>query len=174
MDAAARFKVLCADAGLSVDAAAQLLHVSPRTIYAWFSGAAQVPYAAYKLVRVLRYFELPGDAWRGWHFAAGKLWSPEGFGFEPHESSWWSLLVRQARCFQALYERAQAGRSDVPDPADRASAAPGGRAAAQPPLNLFLEHFRASTGKILANPPSVAINSIADFSQSEMEVCHGG
>ena len=61
--------------------------------------------AAYKLVRVQRYFELPGDHWRGWHFAAGKLWSPEGHGFEPQDSNWWALLVRQARSFKNLYQR---------------------------------------------------------------------
>ena len=55
-----RFKVLCADAGLSIDEAAKILHVTPRTVRYWFSGKVSVPYAAYKLVRVLRWFELPG------------------------------------------------------------------------------------------------------------------
>ena len=70
-----RFKYQLADAGLSIAEAAKLLHVTERTVRYWISGKVSVPYAAYKLVRVLRYFELPGDQWKGWHFAAGKLWS---------------------------------------------------------------------------------------------------
>lgn len=100
-----RFKYQLADAGLSPAEAAKLLHVTERTIRNWISGKVSVPYAAYKLVRVQRYFELPGDHWRGWHFAAGKLWSPEGHGFEPQDSNWWALLVRQARSFKNLYQR---------------------------------------------------------------------
>lgn len=101
----ARFKVLCADAGLSIDQAAQLLHVTPRTIRYWFSGKTWVPYAAYKLVRVMRYFELPGNEWRGWHFHSGRLWTPEGHGFTPRDSNWWGLLVRKAAMFHVLYDR---------------------------------------------------------------------
>ncbi len=78
-----------------------------------------MPYSAYKLVRVLRWFELPGAAWAGWHFAAGKLWSPEGFGFEPQDAAWWSLLVRQARGFRSLYARQMSGREVLVTPPGR-------------------------------------------------------
>ncbi len=100
-----RFKVLLADLGLSHDDAAKLLHVTPRTIKYWVSGAVLVPYAAYKLVRVMRLFELPCAGWEGWHMHSGRLWSPEGHGFVPTDSSWWGLLVRKARLFGVLYER---------------------------------------------------------------------
>ena len=160
-----RFKVLCADAGLSIDEAAKLLHVTPRTVRYWFSGKVTVPYAAYKLVRVLRWFELPGPAWRGWHFHSGKLWTPEGHGFEPQDSKWWSLLVRQARSFRTIYEREsamrqamRAGRTDAPVRQAVAEGSPDGRGglddptgkaggAAKPPRpNLLLEHFRTEDG----------------------------
>ena len=59
--------------------------------------------SAYKLLRTLNRFELPGRGWEGWHMHSGKLWTPEGFGFEPVDGKWWSLLVRQARCFRACY-----------------------------------------------------------------------
>ena len=98
-----RFKRLCGDAGLSIDQAAKMLHVTPRTIRYWFAGKVAVPYAAYKLVRVLRWFELPGKPWAGWHMHSGKLWTPEGHGFTPDDQNWWSLLVRQARSFKTLY-----------------------------------------------------------------------
>ena len=100
-----RFRILLSDAGLSPDQAAKLLHVTPRTIRYWISGRVMVPYAAYRLVRVMRLFELPCEGWDGWHMHSGKLWSPEGFGFTPHDSNWWSLLVRRASLFGQMYER---------------------------------------------------------------------
>jgi transcriptional regulator with XRE-family HTH domain len=155
---AERFKVLCLDAGLKVPDVARTLQVTERTVYAWFSGKTAVPYAAYKLLRILNRFELPG--WPGWHMHSGKLWTPEGFGFDPTDGAWWSLLVRQARGFRAAYARANAlereqkaegaerrpqtkelatpvsGRSAEPGPAGEAE----GRRAA-PALNLLLTHF---------------------------------
>jgi transcriptional regulator with XRE-family HTH domain len=100
-----RFKILLADAGLTAEAAAELLHVTPCTIRYWISGKVTVPYAAYRLVRVMRLFELPCEGWDGWHMHSGKLWSPEGFGFLPADSSWWNGLVRKANLFHQLYDR---------------------------------------------------------------------
>jgi transcriptional regulator with XRE-family HTH domain len=157
-----RFKLLCTDAGLSIDEAAKLLHVTPRTIRYWFSGQVTVPYAAYKLVRVLRWFELPGKQWSGWHFHGGKLWTPEGHGFEPRDSNWWSLLVRQARSFHSLYRdnlqlraalRVQgqtaavvgdASASPETDAAGPGAPALAGDRRAAPGSNLFIEHFSKS------------------------------
>lgn len=83
---------------------ARSLQVTERTVYAWFSGKTAVPYSAYKLLGSLNRFELPG--WPGWHMHSGKLWTPEGFCFEPQDGAWWSLLVRQAqslgRCTSVL------------------------------------------------------------------------
>jgi len=113
---AARFKVACADAGLSIDQVAQILHVTTRTVRYWFSGKTVVPFAAYKLVRILNRFELPGDAWAGWHMHSGKLWTPEGFAFEPQDGAWWSLIVRQARSFRAVYAELSAMRRRIDTP----------------------------------------------------------
>jgi hypothetical protein len=96
---------MCADAGLSIDAVAQALRVTRRTVQYWFSGRVQVPYAAYRLVRILGRYELPDPAWRGWIMHSGKLWSPEGHGFVPADSNWWGLLVRQAAAFRRVYDR---------------------------------------------------------------------
>jgi len=78
------------------------LHVTPRTIRYWISGKVLVPYAAYKLVRIMRLFELPCSGWHGWHMHSGRLWSPEGYGFKPEDSDWWSLLVRRATGYDRL------------------------------------------------------------------------
>lgn len=103
-----------ASLGFSTEDAAKFLQVSPRTVQLWVSGRQRIPYAAFKLLRVMLRYELPGKAWAGWSLSAGRLYTPEGFELAPHEVSWWSLLVRQARSFRALYaernEASDAGR----------------------------------------------------------------
>lgn len=76
--------------------AAKFLHVSERTLHNWESGRHEVPYAAYKLLRIHCGMELPGSQWRGWSISGGKLWTPEGYGLTPSDAAWWSLLARRA------------------------------------------------------------------------------
>jgi len=140
-----------------------MLHVTPRTIRYWISGKVLVPYAAYKLVRVMRLFELPCEGWQGWHMHSGRLWSPEGHAFLPHDANWWSLLVRRADGFGRQYDRAnqlavalqrlQGPESVAVAGTGRAVSVPGGCAATLPTdevgraakptgLDLSYKHFR--------------------------------
>ena len=105
MEYARRFRALLADLGLTYPQAAQLLHVSLRTLHNWAAGTHAVPYAVTKLLRMLRFLELPGKAWAGWHFTRGCLVTPEGRTIAAHESSWWSLMVLRAQSFAKLYAR---------------------------------------------------------------------
>jgi transcriptional regulator with XRE-family HTH domain len=105
MEHAKRLRALLADLGLKHPDAAKLLHVSLRTLQNWLSGRHEVPYAAYKLLRLLRYMELPGAAWVGWHFSRGQLVTPEGRTISGKDGAWWSLLVRQAQGFGELYRQ---------------------------------------------------------------------
>ena len=156
---AQRFKYLLSDAGLKVPEVAQLLQVTERTVYAWISGRTAVPYAAYKLLRLLRWFELPGPVWDGWHMHSGKLWSPEGLGFDPSDATWWGLLVRKAAQFDAqcrisaklqvrvaelssMLDDAQAAAGNAPS--DRGTRAPS----ALPPPALE----SAAGGEVLVTP----------------------
>ena len=185
-----RFKRLCSDAGLSIDATAKMLHVTPRTIRYWFAGKVAVPYAAYKLVRVLRWFELPGKQWAGWHMHSGKLWTPEGHGFTPHDQNWWSLLVRQARSATTLYRENRGlklqlrGRGtaavvavDASASTETAAAAPGARALARdrreaPGSNLLIEHFTTQQGSP-SKPDDVIMTSwptLYDYPPSLMQM----
>lgn len=82
--------------GLSRAQCAKFLHVSARTLHNWESGRHAIPYAAFKLLRIHCYMELPGTAWRGWSIAHGKLCTPEGHLLSPQDAAWWSLLVRRA------------------------------------------------------------------------------
>lgn len=66
-----------------------------------------MPYSVLKLLRLLRYMELPGESWAGWHFSRGHLVTPEGRTLSGKDGSWWSLLVRQAQGFGQLYREAQ-------------------------------------------------------------------
>lgn len=92
-----------ASLGLTVDDVANFLQVSPRTVQLWVSGRVRIPYAAYKLLRLQLRYELPGDAWKGWHLSAGRLYTPEGLELNPHDFSWWGLLVRRAAMFSVCY-----------------------------------------------------------------------
>ena len=105
MEQGLRLKIMLADLGLTPESAGKILHVSPRTVRYWISGKTQAPYAAYRLLRIMTGAELPSPGWDGWHMHSGKLWSPEGHGFLPSDSSWWGLLVRKARLFHQLYDR---------------------------------------------------------------------
>lgn len=102
-----RFTTMYRGMGLNREEAAKLLHVSERTVRNWESGHHEIPYSSYKLLRLLTYCELPGKAWDGWHIAVGQLWSPEGFGFKPGDSAWWSALCRRAPLFHVLFKENQ-------------------------------------------------------------------
>jgi hypothetical protein len=126
----ARLKIMLADLALTPETAGKMLHVTPRTVRYWISGKTTIPYAAYRLLRILTGAELGCNGWEGWHMHSGRLWSPEGYGFLPRESSWWSLLVRQARSFRTLYDRDTQLRLMAIRAGDVAAVAPAGFCAA--------------------------------------------
>lgn len=134
----ARLKIMLADLGLTPESAGKMLHVNPRTVRYWISGKTLIPYSAYRLLRILTGSELPCNGWDGWHMHSGKLWSPEGHAFMPNDSSWWGLLVRQARGFKTLYDRETMLRG-----ADRAAVSASVAAAA---AGLREEHPVGNTG----------------------------
>lgn len=90
---------------MDLPACAQFLHVSTRTVHNWESGKHDIPYATYKLLRLLNRMELPGQAWQGWCFYGNKLISPEGRSFEGKDSNWWGLLIMRARVNDRLRQR---------------------------------------------------------------------
>lgn len=116
-----RFRDTRLSLGLGVEACADLLRVSERTIRHWESGATRIPYAAYKLMRVLRGGKVLGPEWRGFNVFRGVLVTPEGHRFEAAELSWWSLLVRRARAFSEIALARQGGRAQVPAAAPAAA-----------------------------------------------------
>jgi DNA-binding transcriptional regulator YiaG len=130
-DLGLRFKAECGALGLSVAEVAKLLQVTSRTVHNWFSGRVRVPYSAVKVLRLMKHMDMPAPGWDGWTFHSGKLWSPEGRSFVATDGSWWSLLVRQARCFREAYAQACQLRADLA--AVRAEQASGFAGAASVP-----------------------------------------
>ena len=110
--------------GLDLAGCAKFLHVTERTLHNWESGKHDIPYATYKLLRLMNGLELPGQSWAGWEFRGGKLWSPEGRSFEGTDGSWWSLLVRQAHGFRELMARGAEGRAGAGEAKPQAPAWP--------------------------------------------------
>jgi DNA-binding XRE family transcriptional regulator len=115
--------------GLSRVEAAQALDVTPRTIQNWETGGARIPWMAYRMLRVLRGFALPGLAWDGWMLRGETLYSPNGRAFD----AVWLMQVEnvfaQARLFRQMYAasgRAKTAQTVVafPDRRRRAVAKP--------------------------------------------------
>lgn len=135
-----RFRAMYRNLGLSRLEAAQLLHVTERTLHNWDSGHHEIPYSAYRLLRLLTRQELPGKAWAGWHITVGVLWSPEGHGFKPEDSSWWSMLCRRSAQFHSLYAEnnllkrrdAQAAKAPESDPKVRKQVTPHQKLTGEP------------------------------------------
>ena len=92
--------------GWSVEAAGKYFQVTDRTWHNWETGSHRIPFAVYKLCRVLAQLELPGAAWAGWRLEGNVLITPEGRQITPQDGSWWSLLVRRAAGFDAAYKEA--------------------------------------------------------------------
>ena len=103
---------------LSIEQTAKLLRVSDRTVHNWESGRCRIPYAAYKLMRILRGHELAGAAWKDFRLIGDTLWTPEGHALKSHQLAWWSLTCRMADSFRAMRaeRRATVGMTAKPSP----------------------------------------------------------
>lgn len=148
-----RMRAMYLGLGMDRDATANFLQISSRTLHNWETGKHVIPFAAYKLLRLLNRMELPGPSWAGWSFHTGKLWTPEGHGFSGTDGSWWSLLVRRAAMFDKLYAENIQLRKKVVDaqrPPGRGAVDAGLHAASDPRSgdgakrrpNLLIPHFR--------------------------------
>jgi hypothetical protein len=162
--------------GMDTAACAQFLHVTERTLHNWESGKHDIPFAAYKLLRLLNRMELPGKAWEGWCFHHGTLYSPEGHPFVGSDSSWWSLLIRRANMFGEMSRKlkeataaveagraamAQAQRAGAARPAAAGPDVPTSGRREAPGLNLSLRHFGTSNLSFAANAGAYAIKPVA-------------
>ena len=70
---------------------------SYRQVRYWEADRNRIPYAAYRLMRLQRNYEMPGKAWKGWRLQGDTLWSPEGHSFRAGLMGYWSLTLNIAR-----------------------------------------------------------------------------
>lgn len=82
---------------LTINQAAEFLHVTSRTISSWESGDTRIPYPAFKLLRLLVNGELLSDAWKGWRVRGDTLYTPTGRAFKQHELNYLSHYITMAR-----------------------------------------------------------------------------
>lgn len=62
--------------------AALALDVTPRTVQNWETGGARIRWMAYRMLRILRGYALPGSMWEGWTIRNDELFSPNGRSFD--------------------------------------------------------------------------------------------
>lgn len=73
------------------------LGVSVRTVRNWENGFTCIPYAAFKLLRILSGWELPFRSWQGFSVRGDVLWTPEGKPLYAWEMNWLALTFSMAR-----------------------------------------------------------------------------
>jgi Phage protein len=130
-----------------------LLRVSERTVHNWERGRVGIPYAAYKLMRILRGYELPNDHWEGYRLVGDTLWSPEGLAFKACQQRWWSLTCRMASEFRHI----MAGRRTIQPPQAAPALAVGQpRKVEEAGLVHYSTTHTRSPGPMTAEPPAMA------------------
>ena len=100
------FRDLRKHAGLTRKQAAQALDVTPRTIQNWETGGARIPWMAYRMLRVLRGYALPGVSWEGWTLDGDRLYAPNRRSFTAGELQHLEQVFAQARLWRQMYARA--------------------------------------------------------------------
>ena len=98
-----RFADLRRQAGLDWEACAALLGVHSRAVRYWEAGQRRIPYAAFRLLRILTGRGLPWPGWEDFMIVGGHLISPEGHRFSAGDLAWLSLTFRQAESFRSTH-----------------------------------------------------------------------
>jgi len=92
-------------AGLTRQQVADMLRVSLRSVQYWERGLVHMPYAAFRLLRILTGYELPGKEWKNWMLLRNKLISPEGKTFTPGDLYPLNWTIDKARLWDKEYRR---------------------------------------------------------------------
>jgi len=76
----------------------------------WEHGTVRIPYAAYKLLRIMTGYDLPSAGWENWCLHSGYLWSPAGDRFDPARLAYLANPLAMADMWRKDYERRNALR----------------------------------------------------------------
>ncbi|HET7831416.1 MAG TPA: VC1465 family Xer recombination activation factor [Gallionella sp.] len=85
--------------------AAAALDVTPRTVQNWETGGARIPWMAYRMLRILCGYGLPGQYWDGWTISGDTLYSPNGYRFTSGELQHLTFVFAEARLWRQMYAR---------------------------------------------------------------------
>jgi DNA-binding XRE family transcriptional regulator len=85
--------------------AAKALDVTARTIQNWETGGARIPWMAYRMLRILRGYALPGVAWQGWTIRGHELFNPAGRSFDAVWLENVEYVFAQAKLWRQMYAR---------------------------------------------------------------------
>ena len=99
------FADLRKEAGMTRKEAAKALDVTPRTVQNWETGGARIPWMAYRMLRILRGYALPGVAWQGWTMRNHELFSPAGRSFDVAWLENVEYVFSQARLWRQMYAK---------------------------------------------------------------------
>lgn len=99
------FADLRKQASMTRKEAAKALDVTARTIQNWETGGARIPWMAYRMLRILRGYALPGVAWQGWTIRDDKLINPVGQSFDSVWLENIQYVFGQARLWRQMYAR---------------------------------------------------------------------
>lgn len=103
-------------AGLTVKAAADMLHVTERTVRNWENKTSQIPYAAFRLMRIQAGHVVNSSGWEGWTMNRGVLYSPIGRSFEPYTLTYLGNYLWMARQWLKEKRLANAAKTLTPNP----------------------------------------------------------
>lgn len=95
-------------ADLTRKQAADLLDVTVRTIQNWETGGARIPWLAYRMLRILTGYALPGKAWEGWTVCDDRLYAPNGHCYDANGLEQIERVFALARLWRQDYARRHA------------------------------------------------------------------
>lgn len=99
------FKDLRIYSGMTREQVAKALDVTARTVQNWETGGARIPWMAFRMLRILLGFALPGQDWEGWTLHKGQLYSPTGRNFDPVHLANIQHIFDQARLWRQMYAK---------------------------------------------------------------------
>lgn len=92
-------------AGLTRQQAAKALDVTARTIQNWETGGARIPWMAYRMLRILCGYSLPGIEWEGWTLRGDTLCAPNRRYFTAGELLYLEQVFAMSRLWRQMYAR---------------------------------------------------------------------
>lgn len=99
------FRDLRRQAGMTRKQAAEALNVTERTIQNWETGGARIPWMAFRMLRILCGYALPGHHWEGWTIHKDQLIPPGGRPLDAANLCYLGAVFAQAKLWRQMYAR---------------------------------------------------------------------